>query len=167
MIVWKLNQVMAQKRITGKQLAEALNTHVNTVYRLRRADRMPSVDGELLDKLCQSLNCTPTDLIEYRPENGGKSLQQQPSMKSKRAKALNNQAHITAAEVNSLAEQIVSLAAPMISQVAQKAVDNYLSSNSNGHKRSSTGKDEDVTIHTPPLKVQENIGYAEEHDKTG
>ncbi|NJL57294.1 helix-turn-helix domain-containing protein [bacterium] len=67
MIRWKLNSVMAEKRKKGKELAEQLNVHPNTIYRLRRADRMPSLTEELLSGLCQSLECKPCDLLEYTP----------------------------------------------------------------------------------------------------
>lgn len=69
MIVWKLYELMARKRLTGKQVAEKINSHPNTVYRLRRPDgTMPAIDGELLNKLCKALDCTPNDLIKYIPD---------------------------------------------------------------------------------------------------
>lgn len=69
MIRWRLNQLMAQKRISGKDLARALETHPNTIYRLRRTDEMPMLDGERLNNLCLVLGCVPTDLIDYVPDS--------------------------------------------------------------------------------------------------
>ena len=64
MIIWRLNRVMAEQRITGKQLAEMLGVHPNTVSKLRRSDEMPSINGETLELLCKYLKCQFTDLIE-------------------------------------------------------------------------------------------------------
>lgn len=69
MIKWKLNLLMADRRITGKELAAELDIHPNTIYRLRRMDEMPSIDGNLLDRLCEVLRCNVTDLIERIPRN--------------------------------------------------------------------------------------------------
>jgi putative transcriptional regulator len=68
-IKWKLNLLMADRRITGKELAAELDIHPNTIYRLRRMDEMPSIDGNLLDRLCEVLRCNVTDLIERIPRN--------------------------------------------------------------------------------------------------
>ncbi|NJN87534.1 MAG: helix-turn-helix domain-containing protein [Leptolyngbyaceae cyanobacterium SL_7_1] len=67
MIKWKLNSVMAEKRKTGQWLAEQLHVHPNTIYRLKKTDRMPSLTEELLSGLCKSLECKPCDLLEYAP----------------------------------------------------------------------------------------------------
>lgn len=70
MIVWKLNQIMALRRFSGKQLAEKLEIHPNTISRIRKTDQMPTIDGNLLEKLCLALDCSPSDLIEYIPPEG-------------------------------------------------------------------------------------------------
>ena len=72
MIKWKLNNVMAEKRKTGQWLAKQLRVHPNTIYRLKKADRMPSLTEELLSGLCQFLECNPCDLLEYTPLAGDK-----------------------------------------------------------------------------------------------
>jgi len=64
MIIWRLNRLMAERRVTGKELATRLAVHPNTISKLRRTDEMPLINGELLDKLCNYLNCNLTDLIE-------------------------------------------------------------------------------------------------------
>ncbi|HYX18568.1 MAG TPA: helix-turn-helix transcriptional regulator [Nostoc sp.] len=66
-IKWRLNRLMAERRISGKDLAKELNVHPNTIYRLRRTDEMPSIDGNMLEKLCNVLGCELTDLIERGP----------------------------------------------------------------------------------------------------
>ena len=64
MIKWNLNRVMADKRVRGNALAQQLGVHPNTVYRLRNARTMPSMDGEFLGKLCDLLGCHLWDLLE-------------------------------------------------------------------------------------------------------
>ena len=66
-IKWRLNRLMAERRVSGKDLAEQLNVHPNTIYRLRRTDEMPSIDGNMLEKLCNALECELSELIERAP----------------------------------------------------------------------------------------------------
>lgn len=68
MIIWNLRKIMDERRIKGKDLAERVGKHPNTIYRLRDAEEMPSVDGKLLNDLCNVLNCTLADLIEFIPD---------------------------------------------------------------------------------------------------
>jgi putative transcriptional regulator len=65
MIRWKLRQVMADRNVTNRALAEAIGVHETSISNLKRRDTMPRVDGELLDGLCKALHCTPADLITY------------------------------------------------------------------------------------------------------
>ncbi len=74
MIKWHLNRVMAEKRLSGRWLADKLGVHPNTIYRLRRTDTMPNLDGERLSKICYLLGCQPGDLLEYLP-NGDPAWQ--------------------------------------------------------------------------------------------
>lgn len=69
MMIWNLRKVMDERRIKGKELAEKVGKHPNTIYRMRDATEMPSVDGKLLNDLCNALDCTLTDLVQYIPDN--------------------------------------------------------------------------------------------------
>ena len=64
-IRWKLRQLMADRQVTNRALADALGIHETSVSNMKRRDDMPRVDGETLNILCNTLNCTPSDLIEY------------------------------------------------------------------------------------------------------
>lgn len=64
MIRWKLNEVLAAKRVTGRSLAEHLGVHENSVSRLRRAKKMPRLEHDTLDKICIFLDCQVGDLLE-------------------------------------------------------------------------------------------------------
>ena len=69
MIRWKLNEVMARKRVRNKDLAEALGITENSVYRLRKVDEMPRLMPERLNGICKALNCQPGDLLVYEPDD--------------------------------------------------------------------------------------------------
>lgn len=67
MIVWRLNEVLSRQRKTSRELAEALGIHENSVYRLRREDKMPRLSHDTLDGICRFLRCQPGDLLTYDP----------------------------------------------------------------------------------------------------
>jgi putative transcriptional regulator len=66
-IRWRLREIMARQRITNKRLAELMDVHPNTISNLKNQDTLPHI-GETLDALCKYLDCTPSDLIEYVPD---------------------------------------------------------------------------------------------------
>ncbi|MGB3208695.1 MAG: helix-turn-helix transcriptional regulator [Crinalium sp.] len=68
-IHWKLNEVMARKRIRNKDLATALEITENSVYRLRKTDLMPRLTPERLDGICNALDCQPGELLTWEPSN--------------------------------------------------------------------------------------------------
>lgn len=70
-IRWKLNELMARKRIRNKDLAEALGITENSVYRLRRIDEMPRLAPERLNGICAVLKCQPGELLEWIPDSDG------------------------------------------------------------------------------------------------
>lgn len=47
----------------NKDLAAVLGIHPNSVYRLRRMDRMPQLDEKRLEGICRALGCSPGDLL--------------------------------------------------------------------------------------------------------
>ena len=67
-IVWKLNELMAIKRVRNKELAKAIGVTENSVYRLRRTDRMPRLTPERLNSICTYLQCQPGDLLKWIPD---------------------------------------------------------------------------------------------------
>jgi len=67
-IRWKLNEVMAQKRIRNKDLAQGIGITETSVYRLRRTDEMPRMNPERLNDICRFLSCQPGDLLVYEPD---------------------------------------------------------------------------------------------------
>jgi putative transcriptional regulator len=70
-IRWKLNELMARKRIRNKDLAAALGITENSVYRLRRIDEMPRLSPERLNGICAVLKCQPGELLEWVSDDDG------------------------------------------------------------------------------------------------
>ena len=62
-IKWRLNELLASQRKTSRDLATALGVHENSVYRLRKQDRMPRLEHDTLEGICKFLECTPGDLL--------------------------------------------------------------------------------------------------------
>jgi putative transcriptional regulator len=97
LIRWRLNEVMARHRVTGKSLAEFLGISTNAMSSLRKAQAMPRIDGERLEQLCIGITrlskigekVLPYDLLEYvpEPENEPKILAQKPPRNQKKTQA--------------------------------------------------------------------------------
>ncbi|MBD2254713.1 helix-turn-helix domain-containing protein [Nostoc parmelioides FACHB-3921] len=73
-ICWKLNEVMARKRLKNKDLAQMLGITENSVYRLRKVDSMPRLAPERLNGICKALNCQPGELLQYEPDDNDSKL---------------------------------------------------------------------------------------------
>jgi len=66
-IVSRLDQLMEQHQISGRQLAKEANVTEVTVTKLRR-NRFQTIDKDVAGRICKVLNCTPGDL--FTVENG-------------------------------------------------------------------------------------------------
>jgi putative transcriptional regulator len=71
MIRWRLNEVMAEKRVKGIELAEALGIDPNSVSRMRKRTTMPRLTPEILNGICRFLGCQPGDLLIYADDGPG------------------------------------------------------------------------------------------------
>jgi putative transcriptional regulator len=68
-IKWRLAAVMADREMDYRQVAEAAGLHYVTVNKLKNSYEMPPrLDRTTLEKLCQVLNCQPSDLLRYVPD---------------------------------------------------------------------------------------------------
>lgn len=70
-IRWKLNEVMARKRVRNKDLAKAIGITETSVYRLRKTDEMPRLSPERLNGICAALECQPGELLEWLLDPNG------------------------------------------------------------------------------------------------
>jgi len=61
---WNLRQLMADRKVKNKDLAEALGVHWTSISRMKSADEMPRIDGESLATICKVLKCRLADLVE-------------------------------------------------------------------------------------------------------
>ncbi|MEB3280546.1 MAG: helix-turn-helix transcriptional regulator [Lyngbya sp.] len=73
-IRWKLRQIMSDRMVSNRALAEFVGIHETNISNMKRRDDMPRIDGDTLNKLCLALNCTPSDLIEFEVRDSEKGL---------------------------------------------------------------------------------------------
>ena len=82
MLQWKLRVLMAEKRISNKELAELSGMHPTTISKLKTVDEVDRISSKTIDALCDGLNkayrargdmklITPNDLFNYTFEGGG------------------------------------------------------------------------------------------------
>jgi putative transcriptional regulator len=67
MINVRLDYVLLDRRMKLKDLAEATGLAVNNLSILK-TNKARAIRFSTLNQLCKALNCTPSDLIEYIPD---------------------------------------------------------------------------------------------------
>lgn len=67
MIINKLSEIMGRKRLSQRDVVEGAGLAVNTVAGLYH-DKVKRVDMETLDKLCEFLDVTVGEILEYKKE---------------------------------------------------------------------------------------------------
>jgi putative transcriptional regulator len=72
MINIRLDYLLLDERMKLKDLAEATGLAVNNLSILK-TNKARAIRFSTLNSLCQALNCTPGDLIEYIPDSDEKS----------------------------------------------------------------------------------------------
>jgi putative transcriptional regulator len=68
MIRWRLRVLMAEKNINNKTLAKKTGLNPVSISRLKNTDELKQISGYVLNQLCNALECTPNDLIEFTPD---------------------------------------------------------------------------------------------------
>jgi DNA-binding Xre family transcriptional regulator len=53
---WKLAELMARHKVTNKEMAEYLGMRPNSITDLKKADSMPRINGEQLDRIAAALS---------------------------------------------------------------------------------------------------------------
>ena len=66
-IIVNLDLVMAQRKMSSKELARAINITEANLSLLKRG-KVKGVRFETLAAICDYLDCQPGDLLEYRSE---------------------------------------------------------------------------------------------------
>lgn len=67
MIIVNLDVMMAKRKISSGELAKRLGITPANLSILKN-NHGKAIRFSTLNKLCRILNCTPGDLLEYRPE---------------------------------------------------------------------------------------------------
>ena len=63
-IVMRLDRVMAERKITSKELARRVGTSVVNLSNIKNG-HVRGMRFGLLEAMCQVLNCKPGDIIDY------------------------------------------------------------------------------------------------------
>lgn len=66
---WKLKDLMMERKMSNKLLAESMGIHRNTVLLLKEEDPV-MIRLKHLETLCEVLECQPSDLFEFRSDFG-------------------------------------------------------------------------------------------------
>ena len=65
MIRWRLNEVMARYKITGKALAEELKVRQESISNWRTSETMPRINGNKVDSLLKALSKLAGETIVF------------------------------------------------------------------------------------------------------
>ncbi len=76
MIRWRLRMLMAEKKISNKEVAELSDVHATSISKLKNIDEIEQISGRVLNNLCNGLTrayqrrgenriITPADLFDY------------------------------------------------------------------------------------------------------
>jgi len=67
MIKIKLADLLVREKMTKKDLAKNINARPNTIGDLCK-EKVKRLDLEMLNSICQNLNCSVEDILEYVAE---------------------------------------------------------------------------------------------------
>lgn len=65
---WRLQNLMRERKISNKELAQRMGVHRNTVMQLK-TDPPIMIRFRHLEALCEALACQPADLFEVIPDH--------------------------------------------------------------------------------------------------
>lgn len=73
-IILRLDRVMADRKMTLKELAEHVGISYVNLSKIK-AGKVQGVRFSTLEDICRTLNCQPGDILEYVPdEEGGRDI---------------------------------------------------------------------------------------------
>ncbi len=73
MIVVNLDVMMARRKMSLNELSEKVGITLANLSILKNG-KAKAVRLSTLDAICRALNCTPGDILEYRPDNNNELL---------------------------------------------------------------------------------------------
>lgn len=71
MIIVNLDVMMAKRKISLNELSKLTGITITNLSILK-TNKAKAIRFSTLEVICKSLNCQPSDLLEYRGENSGK-----------------------------------------------------------------------------------------------
>lgn len=67
-IIVNLDVMLARRKMRSKELAEHIGITEQNVS-LLKSGKVKGIRFDTLEKICVALNCQPSDVLEYRPDN--------------------------------------------------------------------------------------------------
>ncbi len=67
MIILRLDRMLAERKISSKELAERVGISQVNMSRIKTG-KVSAVRFSTLDAICRALDCQPGDVLEYRSE---------------------------------------------------------------------------------------------------
>lgn len=68
MIVLRLDRMLAERKVSSKELAERIGISAVNLSRIKTG-KISAVRFSTLDAMCRALDCQPGDLLEYIPDD--------------------------------------------------------------------------------------------------
>ena len=73
MIILRLDRMLAERKISYKELAERVGISQVNMSRIKTG-RVSAVRFSTLDAICRALDCQPGDVLEYMPDDEADNL---------------------------------------------------------------------------------------------
>lgn len=73
MIILRLDRMLAERKISSKELAERVGISQVNMSRIKTS-KVSAIRFSTLDAICRSLDCQPGDVLEYMPDDEADNL---------------------------------------------------------------------------------------------
>ena len=73
MIILRLDRMLAERKISSKELAERVGISQVNMPRIKTG-KVSGVRFSTLDAICRALDCQPGDVLEYMPDDEADNL---------------------------------------------------------------------------------------------
>lgn len=73
MIILRLDRMLAERKISSKELAERVGIPQVNMSRIKTG-KVSAIRFSTLDAICRALDCQPGDVLEYIPDDEADSL---------------------------------------------------------------------------------------------
>lgn len=73
MIILRLDRMLAERKISSKELAERVGISQVNMSRIKTS-KVSAIRFSTLDAICRALDCQPGDVLEYMPDDEADNL---------------------------------------------------------------------------------------------